>query len=232
MLLLKAEPAFCQRSTQQGSPGLASQEASSLTAALNNPQPSHSSSTHCFKRLLAQFAHVSPLFVNQQLNLDQFCGHVLLRIVSSALLLSHLPINVTIWVFKNVVSCNNDFFDVPTAWGGERQTVTLFTEEAFAQLEQFTDQLFMQQEGETGTLNLCNVLITAAQILKWTLLVLNPICMNTESVKLAQGCLAHSSEEHQDPELGDTVVSCTQPQHKSQRSGPWTGTDTLLGQRG
>lgn len=70
----------------------------------------------------------------------------------------------------------------------------LFTEETFAQLEHFTDQLFMQQEGETGTLNLCNVLVAAAQILKWTLLALNPICTNTESVKLAQGCLAHSSE--------------------------------------
>lgn len=54
------------------------------------------------------------------------------------MLFSDFPINVTVWVFKNMVSCNDDFFDVPTTWEKDTKTVTFFTEESFTGLEQFT----------------------------------------------------------------------------------------------
>jgi len=47
------------------------------------------------------------------------------------MLFSHFPINVTVWVFKDVVSGNNDFLDVPAACGKDRRTVVFLTEDSF-----------------------------------------------------------------------------------------------------
>lgn len=100
----------------------------SLNIALIYQSGSH---TYRFKRLLAHLTHISPFLVNQKLNLYQFCGNILLLIIRVALLFSDFPVNITIGVFKNVVSCNDDFFYVPTTWEKDTKTAMLFTKDGF-----------------------------------------------------------------------------------------------------
>lgn len=66
------------------------------------------------------------------------------------MLFSDFAIDMTIWVFKNVVSCNNDFFDAPTTWEKDTKTVTFFTEDNFTRLEQFTVSAFHAKGRRNG----------------------------------------------------------------------------------
>lgn len=47
------------------------------------------------------------------------------------MLFRDIAINVTIWVFKNVVSCHNDFFYVPTTWEKDTDSYVLYRRQLY-----------------------------------------------------------------------------------------------------
>lgn len=63
--------------------------------------------------------------------LHHHLSNILLLIVGVALLFRDIAINVTIWVFKNVVSCHNDFFYVPTTWEKDTDSYVLYRRQLY-----------------------------------------------------------------------------------------------------